>query len=171
MILWSVNNKNTVGSKNVANHIMSKLNSVSNLLCIYNPHLPRYKCCVDTWRRKSRVFSDESRFKIAMTNCILRYLHYRVYTRERRLRGVCGLAFQSWEKERTGSFLWHADCYFRPPPQITIILEVKAFIQRFCCVIWEMRHWKKPLDQHLTCTIQISRRDANLRAHGPKHRC
>ena len=27
-----------------------------------------------------------------------------------------------------------------PPPNHN--LEVKAFIQRFCCVIWEMRNWK-----------------------------
>ena len=38
----------------------------------------------------------------------MRYLNFRVYTRERRLRWVCGLVFQSRKKKR-GSFLCSSD--------------------------------------------------------------
>ena len=54
-----------------------------------------------------------------------------------------------------------------PPKKNNHNLEVKAFIQRFCCLIWEMRHWKTP--PNLNCVIQISLRDANFRTHGPKY--
>ena len=54
------------------------------------------------------LFSHKSRFESAMTNCKLRYLNYRVYTQEKRLRQVCGLAFQSREKKR-GSLLCSSD--------------------------------------------------------------
>ena len=41
-------------------------------------------------------------------------------------------------------------------------LEVKAFIQQFRCMIWEMRHWNTPPDHHFNCAIQFSLHDANL---------
>ena len=119
------------------------------------------------------------------------YLNYRVYTRERRLLWVCSLAFQSGEKKR-GLNLWFSDMLIAISSEIWEFLlenaqligrsgytvtqlrpqnhnsEVKAFIQWFCSVIWEMRHWKTPPDRHLNCAIQITLCDANLRTHGPK---
>ena len=97
-----------------------------------------------------------------------------MYTRERRRFRVCSLAFQSEEKKR-GSFLCSSDMliaiYFEiefllengllaevvrrshssAPPSHN--LEVKAFIGRFRCMIWEIRHWKTPPDHHLNCVI------------------
>ena len=57
-----------------------------------------------------------------------------------------------------------------PPPPPNHNLEGKAFTRRFRCVIWEMRHWKTPLDHHLNCALQITLRDANLCTHEPKYR-
>ena len=106
-------------------------------------------------------------------------MNYRVYTWERKLCGVCGLAFQSREK-KCGLFLWSSDRLIDISFEIDFILEnwwfiggsgftyicppnhnleVKAFTQRFRCVIWEMRYWKTPPDHHLNCAIQITLRD------------
>ena len=73
-------------------------------------------------------------------------------------------------------FFWHAECYFiwdiisirkcavyrrkwleghrAPPPDND--LEVKAFIQQFSCMIWDLRHWKTPPDHHLNSAIQMT---------------
>ena len=48
-------------------------------------------------------------------------------------------------------------------------LEVRAFIQWFCCVICEMRNWKTPLDRHLKCAFQITHPGVIWRTHGPKY--
>ena len=107
-----------------------------------------------------------------------------VHTRDR----IWGFAFQSgrrclgtlpWIKHARSSyflcFIWivHMQCavYIRkwlegrvaPPPNHN--LEVKAFIRRFCCVIWEKRNWKTPLDRHLNCAFQMTHYDVIWRTH------
>ena len=107
---------------------------------------------------------------------LVRILNYAVYTREtefgslhssgRRMSGYPAnqtcmeLAFpvllyiiqhalyrRKWLKGRTSSAPKKND------------LEVKAFIQRFRCVICEMRNSKTPLDHDLRCASQITNLD------------
>ena len=59
--------------------------------------------------------------------CKMQYLNYQVYTRERRLRRVCGLAFQSREKKR-GSFLCSFDMLIAISFEIEFLLENVRFI-------------------------------------------
>ena len=62
-----------------------------------------------------RVFSHESRFKIAVTNCLCD-IWITEWTHEREdFAEFAVLAFQSGEKKRgsiVSVFFWHADCYF-----------------------------------------------------------
>ena len=94
-----------------------------------------------TWILLTRSMAVFTRKQIRNCNeeLLLRYLNYQVYTRERRLHRVCGLAFQSGEKKRGLCFYMLTDISFSirkyavyrrkwleghvalpPPPQIII---------------------------------------------------
>ena len=93
-----------------------------------------------------------------------------VHTRDR----ICGLAFQSgrrwvariWVPCQSNMHGARVSCasvhmqhmvyrqkwleghvHVAPPPNHNF--EVKAFLRRFCCVIWEICHWKTPPDRQL----------------------
>ena len=121
------------------------------------------------------MFSHESRFEIATTNCncdiwITKCTHEREKTFPSLRFSIPERGEEAW---LISVFCWHADCYFisirkcavyrrkwleghvAPPPK-SHNLEVKAFIRRFRCMIWEMGHWKTPPDHHVNCAIQIT---------------
>ena len=101
------------------------------------------------------------------------------HTREKNLQSLW-FSIPEWGEEAwlVSVFFWHAHWYFIW--NIIFIrtckvyqrkwVVVKASAQWFCCVIWEMHHWKTPPDNHLNCAIQRTYRDANLHTHRPKYR-
>ena len=78
------------------------------------------------------VFSHESRFEIAMTNCKSDiWVTECIHERELRLLWVCNLAVQSGEK-KCGSFLCSSDML------IAISFEIKIYISK--CAVYR-RKW------------------------------
>ena len=153
--------------------------------CNYNFDSARlwvFPSCHHSW---IRVFSHESKFEIAMTNCncdiwITECTHEREKTS---LSLRFSIPERGEEARLVSVFWWHADCYFistrkcavyrrkwleghvhvAPPPKSQFSSQ-GIHIQRFCFMIWEMRHWKTPPDHHLNCAIY-----AKLCTHGPKY--